>query len=55
MTPDEIDREVEAEFQRMEESVMKAIQKEEDEAAERAERLVEDERKYKDVTGWPSV
>ena len=55
MTPDDIDRELKADVKRMEEAVMDEAQKAEEEAQRLVDHVAEEQKKYKDVTGWPPV
>jgi hypothetical protein len=55
MTPDEIDRDCESEVKRIEETVMDEVQKDEEEVNRLIDHVAEEQKKYKDVTGWPPV
>ena len=55
MTPEEIDRDVEAKIKRLEEAVMDEVQKDEEEMSRLIDHVAEEQKKHKDVTGWPPV
>jgi vacuolar-type H+-ATPase subunit E/Vma4 len=55
MTPDDIDRDLEAEVKRIEETVIDEVQKDEEEVNRLIDHEAEEQKKYKDVTGWPPV
>jgi hypothetical protein len=55
MTPDDIDRDAEAEAKRIEETMMDGVQKDEAEANRLIDHGAEEQKKYKDVTGWPPI
>ena len=55
MTPDEIDRNIEAEVKRIEETVMDEMQQDEEEVNRLIDHVAEEQKKHKDVTGWPPV
>jgi hypothetical protein len=55
MTPDEIERDAEAEVKRTEKTVMDEVQKDEDELNRLLDHVVEEQKTYKDTTGWPPV
>ena len=55
MTPDDIDRDFEDEVKRIEETVIDEVQKGEEEVNRLIDQVAEEQKKYKDVTGWPPV
>src|SRR5262249_52913364 len=55
MTPDDIDRDFEDEVKRIEETVIDEVQKGEEEVNRLIDDVAEEQKKYKDVTGWPPV
>jgi hypothetical protein len=55
MTPDDIARDFEADAERIEETVMDEAQQVEDETKQLVDHVAEEQKKYKDATGWPPV
>jgi hypothetical protein len=55
MTPDDFNPDHDPEIKRIEESMIDEVQKNEEEMNRLIDHVAEEQKKYKDVTGWPPV